>query len=284
MCPDCSAPRMLPAPRISRSRSAILKPAPSCGELLDRLEPLDRVGRDRLVGFEQQVGVGAVLVAADPAAKLVQVGQAVLVGLVDEDRVDVGDVQAALDDRRGDQDVVLPPDEGQHRPLELLAAHLAVADGDPGLGDDRLDLVGDGLDVVDPVVDEVDLAVAIELAVDGPLDDLGVEAGDAGLDRLAVRRRRLQVGDVADAQQAHVQGPRDRRGREGQDVDGRAQGLEPFLVLDAEPLLLVDDDQPQVLERDVFLEDPVGADQDVDAAGGGPLEDVADLRPWAGTG
>ena len=169
-------------------------------------------------------------------------------------------------------------DEGQHRPLELFAVHLAVADGDPGLGDDRLDLVGDGLDVVDPVVDEVDLPVAVQLAVDGALDRLRVEAGDAGLDRLAVRRRRLQVRDVADAQQAHVQGARDRRGREGQDVDRRAERLEPFLVLDAEPLLLVDDHQPQVLEGDVLLEDPVRADQDVDRAGRGALEDFADFR------
>ena len=75
---------------------------------------------------------------------------------------------------------------------------------------------------------------------------------------------RLQVGDVADAQQAHVQGPGDRRGREGQHVDRRAERLEPLLVLDAEPLLLVDDDQAQVLERDVLLDDPVRADQDVD--------------------
>ena len=113
MCPDCSAPRMLPAPRISRSRSAILNPAPKLGELLDRLEPLHGVGRHRLVRLEQQVRIGPVLVAADPAAKLVQVGQAVLVGLVDEDRVDVGDVQARLDDRGGDQDVVLAADEGR---------------------------------------------------------------------------------------------------------------------------------------------------------------------------
>ena len=40
--------------------------------------------------------------------------------------------------------------------------------------------------------------------------------------------------------------------------------LEPLLVLDAEPLLLVDDDQAQVLERDVLLDEAVGADQDVD--------------------
>ena len=84
-----------------------LEAGPQLGELLDRLQPLDGVGRDRLVRLEQQVGVGPVLVAADPAAELVQVGQAVLVGLVDEDRVDVGDVQAALDDRRRDQDVEL---------------------------------------------------------------------------------------------------------------------------------------------------------------------------------
>ena len=61
-----------------------------------------------------------------------------------------------------------------------------------------------------------------------------------------------------------MQGARDRRGREGEHVDRRAERLEPLLVLDAEPLLLVDDDQAQVLERDVLLHDPVGADQDVD--------------------
>ena len=64
-----------------------------------------------------------------------------------------------------------------------------------------------------------------------------------------------------------MEGPGDRRGREGEHVDRRAERLEPLLVLDAEPLLLVDDDQAQVLEGDVLLDDPVGADQDVDAAG-----------------
>ena len=142
--------------------------------------------------------------------------------------------------------------------------HLAVGDGDLRLGNDRLDAVGHALDVVDPVVDEVDLAVAVQLAMDGPLDGLGIEPADPGLDRLAVGGRSLQVGDVADAQKAHVQGPRNRRGRERQDVDRRTEGLQPLLVLDAEPLLLVDDHQPQVLERDVLLQDPVSADQDVD--------------------
>ena len=94
MWPDCSAPEDVARAADLQVAQGDLEPGPQLGELLDRLEPLDGVGRDRPVRFEQQVGIGPVLVPADPAAKLVQVGQAVLVGLVDEDRVDVGDVQA----------------------------------------------------------------------------------------------------------------------------------------------------------------------------------------------
>ena len=55
------------------------------GELLDRLEPLGGDWVDGAVAVEQQVGVGAVLESADAAAQLMQVGQAIVVGLVDED-------------------------------------------------------------------------------------------------------------------------------------------------------------------------------------------------------
>ena len=161
--------------------------------------------------------------------------------------------------------------------------HLAVGDSDPGLGHDRLNGVGDGGDVVNAVMDEIDLAIAIELAVNGALDDLAVEAADAGFDRLAVGRRGFEIGDIADAEQAHVQRARNRRGRKRQHVDRGAQGFEPLLVFDAESLLLVDDHQPQVLERDVFLQDAVGADQDVDLALGRRASAPRGSRPWAGS-
>ena len=86
---------------------AILKPAPEFGEFLDRLEPLGRVRRHCPFAVEQHVGVGPVLLPADAAAQLVQVRQAIVVRLVDEDGVGVGNVQAAFDDRRRDQDVRL---------------------------------------------------------------------------------------------------------------------------------------------------------------------------------
>ena len=57
------------------------------------------------VAREHEVGVGLVLRAAHAAAKLVEIGEAEAVGAVDDDRIGVGDIEAALDDRRGDEDV-----------------------------------------------------------------------------------------------------------------------------------------------------------------------------------
>ena len=54
-----------------------------------------------------------------------------------------------------------------------------------------------------------------------------------------------------------------------------AQLLEPFLVGDAEMLLLVDDDEAEVLELDGLAEQRMGADDDVDAAVGEPCLTLA---------
>ena len=66
--------------------------------------------------------------------------------------------------------------------------------------------------------------------------------------------------------QPHVQRPRDGRGRHRQHVDDLPQGLQPLLHLDAEPLLLVDYHQPEIVEPHVGLGQPVRADDDVDRA------------------
>ena len=78
------------------------------------------------------------LVAPDAAAQLMQIGQAVVVGLVDEDRVGVGNVEPAFDDRRGQQNIELVVDEIEHHLFELALGHLPVADADAGLGHDLL--------------------------------------------------------------------------------------------------------------------------------------------------
>ena len=87
-----------------------------------------------------------------------------------------------------------------------------------------------------------------------------------GNDREALLGRRVEVRDIPHARQCHVKRARDGRGRQGQDVDLRAQRLKLFLVRDAEALFLIDHHQTQFLEPNVGRDQAVGADDDVDLA------------------
>ncbi len=135
------------------------------------------------------------------------------------------------------------------------------------LGSRRPQLLGLGVDGLDPVVHVEDLATAVELAQDRVAHQAGRGLGHARLDGQAVLRRGLDDRHVAHAHQREVERARDGRGAQGQHVDLGLELLEAFLVGDAEALLLVDHHEAKVLEVDVLREQPVGADDDVDAAG-----------------
>ena len=96
--------------------------------------------------------------------------------------------------------------------------------------------------------------------------ELLVVLADVGLDRPPALGRGLDHADVADAGQRHLQRARDRRGAHRDHVDAQLELAQQLLLLDAEALLLVDDQQPQVLGAHVAREQPVGADEDVDLA------------------
>ena len=209
----------------------------------DRLEPLARLVAQPLAPPVEEVGVGPPARPADPAAELVELGQPERVGPVDDDRVRVRDVEARLDDRRADQDVGGALGERDHHLLERALGHLAVPDDDPGARQHLAELLGLGLDRLDPVVDEEHLPAAVELAQDRVADEPGRRLGDPGLDRQAVLGRRLDHAQVADPGEGQVERPRDRRGGQREHVDLVAEPLEPLLGGDAEALLLVDDDQ-----------------------------------------
>ncbi len=244
------------------------------GELADRLEPLVRLLAQHPVGRVEQVGVGTLAPPADPAPQLVELREAEQVRAVDDHRVHGRHVEPALDDRRAHEHVVLASGEVEHDALEPALVHLAVRDRDARLGHELAHLRGDVLDVLHPVVDVEDLPLAEQLAPDRLGHRALVVLADVGQDRLALLGRRLHQGEVADAGEAHLERARDRCRREREDVDVRPQPLDLLLVLHAEALLLVDDEQAQVLQLHVVGEEAVRADDHVDRAG----RDVGDDR------
>ena len=182
-----------------------------------------------------------------------------------------------LDDRRRDQDVVLLLPEADHDPLELVLLHLPVADRHPRLGHQVADLRRGLVDRLHPVVDDEDLAVAQQLAADRGGHLLVLPRADVGQHRVPLLGRGEDRRHLADAGQAHLQRARDRGGRHRQDVDRRPHALQVLLVLDAEALLLVDDHQAEVLEPGGRLQQPVGADEDVDLARGRACATISSL-------
>ena len=188
------------------------------------------------------------------------------VGAVDEDGIGERNVEAVFDDRGRDKHVILVVHKGEHHALKFGFAHLPVADNDARRGNQLLNARSDFVDGFDAVVHEVNLAAAFEFEFHSGAHDLFVELGDDGLNRHAVFGRRLDNTHVAQADERHVQGARDRCGAHCQYVDFFAHLLESFLVAHAEALLLIDDKQTEVLELDVFREQAVSADEDVHVA------------------
>lgn len=122
--------------------------------------------------------------------------------------------------------------------------------------------------ILDPRGDEEALPAAVMLAEQRFADHHGIPGRDIGPHREAVDRRRLDHAEFTQPRHRHLQRARDRRRGEGQDMDVGLELLQPFLVDDAEALLLVDDDKAEILELDRFRDDGVRADDDIDRPGG----------------
>ena len=147
------------------------------------------------------------------------------------------------------------------RSSSSLLVELAVGDLEAHARAQAAQALGRLVDRLDAVVDEERLAAALLLAHDRLLDELLVVVADVGLDRPAALGRRLDDADVAQPGERHLQRARDRRRAHRDHVDAQLELAQQLLLLDAEALLLVDDDQAEVLAADVAAEDPVRADR-----------------------
>ena len=139
------------------------------------------------------------------------------------------------------------------------------------------------LDRLHAVVQEIDLALALELAIDRVADDALVVTADDRLDRQAIERRRLDRGHVFHAHEREIKRARDRRGGKREHIHELEELLELLFVQHAEALLFVDHDQAEIFEDDIAGNEPVRADDDIDAAVAQQLEHFALLGVRAET-
>ena len=162
-------------------------------------------------------------------------------------RVFIADVHPRFDDGGAEQDVEFTVIKIQHDPFQNRLIHLAVGDGDPGLGHHPLQLGVDMLDGLHPVVHEIDLTLPGQLPEDGLADQLLIVLHHIGAHRVAVLRGRFDHAHIPYPHHGHVQGAGDGRCRQRQDIHVAGDFLQPFLLSHPETLLFIDDHQAQIL-------------------------------------
>ncbi len=241
---------------------------PEIGVRGHRRESAVRVLGERLLWRVEEVRVAPVAATAHPPPQLVELAQAEEVGALDEQRVRRGDVEAGFDDRRAHQHVGPALPEVDHHLLEVALGHLTVRGRDAGLRYELGDLLRRTVDRLHPVVDEEDLPLTRELAADRGGDLPLVVRPRERQHRVTLFGRRGDDAHLADAGDRHLERARDRGGAHREHVDIEPQLLQLLLVLDAEPLLLVDDDQAEVVKLHLVRQQPVRTDDDVDLAVG----------------
>ena len=131
-----------------------------------------------------------------------QVSQTVVLRREDEHRVDVRDIDTRLDDRGGDEDVVIVIDKILQSLCDLVGRHLSVGNHHTCLGTQPVQPVLNALQHIYPVADDEHLPVARHLNIYRLLDDILVVERDAlGDHGIAVRRRSGHYAQVARAEQ-----------------------------------------------------------------------------------
>ena len=123
------------------------------------------------------------MASANPAAQLMQLGQAKFIRSVDQNGVGVGHINTRLDNRRAHQHVKAFVVEVAHHGFQFPFAHLAVADDHPGFRNQFAQALSRALNGFDVVVQVIHLSAAQQLTQDRFFDQRQIKTLDKGFDR-----------------------------------------------------------------------------------------------------
>jgi len=211
----------------------------------------------------------------DASAELVKLRQSKALGVVDENDGGVGDVDADFDDGGGDQHIRFAIPEAGHDGLLFFGGHLAMKRREAQPGErafgEAVEFFKDRFRIIQAVVDlredDVGLVMFADLFADKIVRLSGLVSFEPfGLDGLPAGRELVDGAHVKVREIRQSERARDGGGGHDEVMGGVAFGFENGALANAEAMLLVDDDQAEVGEFDVFLNQRLRADGEVDGA------------------
>jgi len=195
-----------------------------------------------------------------------QLSQTEPIGAMDQDGIGVWHVDAGFNDGGTEQEIDSLLVEIAHDLFQFPLAHLPMGHGDARFRKERaqaLMLIFHGLYFV---IEKIQLSSALQFAQDC-LTDQTIRLGMyEGFDGQAFLRGRGDDREIAQSLERQGEGAGNGGGRESEYIHFGAQGFEALLLTYPETVLLIDDDQPQARKADVFSDQFMGADDQIDFA------------------
>ena len=116
---------------------------------------------------QQKISVGFVLGTSNPPTQLIQIGQAETIRAINDNGVGIWNVQAAFDDGGADQDIDFSHDKAMHYRFQFVGIHLTMAKLHPRIRAKFSNPIAHFLNRVDAIMQKKNLALPLQLAIDG---------------------------------------------------------------------------------------------------------------------
>ena len=133
-----------------------------------------------------------------------------------------------------------------------MLMHLSMGKGDCGFRYETGNVACHLVDVADTVIYVIYLSATGKFPVNGLPDHLVIILHHVRLDRHTVHRRFLQNTHITNSHQTHVQCPGNRSRRQRENIDIFLQLFDLLFMCHTEPLLLIDNQKPQIFKLDIL--------------------------------
>ena len=162
--------------------------------------------------------------------------------------------------------------------LQIALVHLPVADGNFRLGDQIAEQFRHRVNRIDAIMQIKHLPAAINFVENRLFDQLCLVSTNDGLNRQTFPRRRFNDAQITRPHERHVKRARNRRRAHRQHIDIRTQALDFLLLLHAETMFLVNDEQAEFFKFHGGAEQGVRPDDNVQIAACKLVANLAALR------
>ena len=176
-----------------------------------RIQALLRNIRQCFSALERKICKRMARRASDTAAQLVQLRQAHMIGVLDNQRIGIRNVNTCLNNCRTHEHINVAVTHARHDARQLPLAHLSVRHRNFRIRQHFFEFCRTRVNGTDLIVQIIGLSAAVKFPPHGLRNDTGIIFHHIGLYRMPILRRFFEHRHIANTGQSHIQRARNRR-------------------------------------------------------------------------